>query len=171
MMCGVEGASKAQFGPPFKDVGRVIKWLVDGAANPSNLVLTSQADLRERARMKTLSVILLNYNQAHWLRRSLRAHAEQADEQTEIIVVDDGSTDGSPAVIERLTHIYPAIRSIRHAENKGVAAAIAPDTQRRRGSFCCSPPPTTWSCRVCSQRQSRPCARTPTRRCSARVRY
>ena len=58
---------------------------------PSNLVLTSQADLRERAGMKTLSVILLNYNQAHWLRRSLRAHAEQADEQTEIIVVDDGS--------------------------------------------------------------------------------
>jgi glycosyltransferase involved in cell wall biosynthesis len=74
--------------------------------------------------MKTLSVILLNYNQAHWLPRSLRAHAEQADASIEILVVDDGSTDASVAVIEQLTRNYPSIRLLRHETNKGVLAAV-----------------------------------------------
>jgi glycosyltransferase involved in cell wall biosynthesis len=74
--------------------------------------------------MKTLSVILLNYNQAHWLRRSLTAHAEQADASTEILVVDDGSTDGSVAVIEQVARAYPSIRPLRHETNKGVLAGV-----------------------------------------------
>jgi glycosyltransferase involved in cell wall biosynthesis len=97
--------------------------------------LTSQADLRERAGMKTLSVILLNYNQAHWLRRSLRAHAEQADDATEIIVIDDGSTDDSLAVIDRLAQRYRAIKCIRHNQNKGVNAAIKTGHAAATGEF------------------------------------
>jgi glycosyltransferase involved in cell wall biosynthesis len=97
--------------------------------------LTTTADLRERAGMKTLSVILLNYNQAHWLRRSLCAHAEQADERVEIIVVDDGSADGSAAVIERMARTYAAIRPFRHAENRGIAAGLQTGLAAATGEF------------------------------------
>jgi len=85
--------------------------------------------------MKALSVILLNYNQAHWLRRSLRAHAEQAGDSTEIIVVDDGSSDDSIAVIERLARIYPSIRLLRHAQNKGVVAGVHTGFAAASGEF------------------------------------
>lgn len=85
--------------------------------------------------MKTLSVILPNYNHAHWLRRSLRAHAEQADRDTEIIVVDDGSTDDSLAVIARLMRRYPSIQLIQHGRNRGVGAAIATGHAAATGTF------------------------------------
>lgn len=85
--------------------------------------------------MKALSVILPNYNHAHWLRRSLRAHAEQADETVEILVVDDGSTDESVAIIESMARIYPSIRLLRHTENKGVTAGVRTGLAAATGEF------------------------------------
>ena len=42
----------------------------------------------------------------------------------EIIMVDDGSRDGSWQEIERLSALYPAIRAIRFARNYGKSAAL-----------------------------------------------
>ena len=42
----------------------------------------------------------------------------------EIIMVDDGSRDGSWREIERLSALYPAIRAIRFARNYGKSAAL-----------------------------------------------
>jgi cellulose synthase/poly-beta-1,6-N-acetylglucosamine synthase-like glycosyltransferase len=63
--------------------------------------------------MKVLSVILPNYNHAHWLRRALRAHAEQAGDEVEILVVDIGATDDSITVVEQLARSYSCIRLLR----------------------------------------------------------
>jgi glycosyltransferase involved in cell wall biosynthesis len=42
----------------------------------------------------------------------------------EIIVVDDGSTDDTPAVLHALRAGYPALRSLRHPRNAGYGAAV-----------------------------------------------
>lgn len=42
----------------------------------------------------------------------------------EIIMIDDGSTDGSWAEVERLHSLYPTIRGIRFARNYGKSAAL-----------------------------------------------
>ena len=42
----------------------------------------------------------------------------------EVIMVDDGSRDGSWQEIERLSPLYPAIRAIRFARNYGKSAAL-----------------------------------------------
>ena len=42
----------------------------------------------------------------------------------EVIVVDDGSTDGTAAVLERLAREDPHVRAVRHEVNRGYGAAL-----------------------------------------------
>jgi glycosyltransferase involved in cell wall biosynthesis len=42
----------------------------------------------------------------------------------EILVVDDGSTDGTIGVLERIAPRYPKLRLIRHDRNRGYGAAL-----------------------------------------------
>src|SRR5713226_6849013 len=42
----------------------------------------------------------------------------------EIIVVDDGSQDGTAAVLERLKAPHPSLRVVRHPVNRGYGAAL-----------------------------------------------
>jgi glycosyltransferase involved in cell wall biosynthesis len=71
-----------------------------------------------------LSVILPNFNHGGLIARALKALLDQTPSASEIIVVDDGSTDDSVAVIEGLQRRYPSIRLIRHATNQGIVIAV-----------------------------------------------
>ena len=42
----------------------------------------------------------------------------------EVIVVDDGSRDYTPAILAMLCARHPALRVITHAENRGYGAAL-----------------------------------------------
>lgn len=72
----------------------------------------------------SLSVIMPNYNHAQWLPQALGALLQQSVPADEIIVIDDGSTDDSVAIIEALQRTHPSLRLIRHETNRGVAAAV-----------------------------------------------
>jgi glycosyltransferase involved in cell wall biosynthesis len=85
--------------------------------------------------MSTLSVVLPNYNHARWLPRSLAAIIAQADAGTEVLVVDDGSTDDSIEVVERFRRANDCISLIRHERNRGVGAAIATGLEAAAGEF------------------------------------
>ncbi len=53
----------------------------------------------------------------------------------EVIVVDDGSTDGTRAVLRRLVEVYPEIRPISLAANVGQSAATIAGFRIARGDW------------------------------------
>jgi glycosyltransferase involved in cell wall biosynthesis len=64
-----------------------------------------------------ISVVVPCYNQGHYLDEAVTS-AVSAAHRVEVIVVDDGSTDDTPQVVERHSHV----RYVRQ-ENRGLAAA------------------------------------------------
>ncbi|GBD44997.1 Putative glycosyltransferase EpsH [bacterium HR40] len=77
----------------------------------------SSAGTTEAAR-PTLCII--NYNGETHLRQSLPAAVAQADLFAEILLVDNGSSDGSVAFVEQ--H-FPMVRILRLPDNRGAGAA------------------------------------------------
>ena len=53
----------------------------------------------------------------------------------EVLCVDDGSTDGTPVVLQRLRREWPQVRVVRLRANAGHQAAISAGLARARGSL------------------------------------
>jgi glycosyltransferase involved in cell wall biosynthesis len=79
--------------------------------------MTDVADSPERM----VSIILPTHNREVELSRAIRSVLEQSHSHFELIVVDDGSTDGTPAVVGGFDD--PRIRYIKHTRRSGAAAA------------------------------------------------
>lgn len=54
----------------------------------------------------------------------------------EIIYVNDGSTDGTPAVLDRLMQTRPHLRRIDHAQSCGQSAAVRTGVRAARAPIC-----------------------------------
>jgi glycosyltransferase involved in cell wall biosynthesis len=67
-----------------------------------------------------ISVVIPLYNKAAEIERTLLSVLAQSVQPREIIVVDDGSTDGSAEIVERIAS--PLLRLVRQS-NAGVSAA------------------------------------------------
>ncbi len=61
---------------------------------------------------KSISVAMASYNGEEYIERQIRSICSQLAAEDELVISDDGSTDGTVAVIERLQKTYPAIRLI-----------------------------------------------------------
>lgn len=81
----------------------------------------------------TVSVIIPTYNRARVLGDAIQSVLEQTYAVFELIVVDDGSTDGTETVVRGLCN--RKIRYIRHPENRGVSAALNTGVQASTGEW------------------------------------
>ena len=70
-----------------------------------------------------VSVIMPVYNTEKYLPKSLDSLLKQTLEGVEIVAVDDGSTDGCGAVLDRLQSEFPDRMKVFHKENGGQASA------------------------------------------------
>ena len=83
--------------------------------------------MTERTAPLDISAVLPAFNEEANLERAVSRTAQALAAKTrtfEIIVVDDGSQDGSAALLDRLKTAYPSLRVIRHAHNRGYGAAV-----------------------------------------------
>lgn len=69
-----------------------------------------------------LSIIIPVYNNENYLRSALQSVLAQTYPDFEVLVVDDGSTDGSRAICQEFAQKDKRLRII-HKENGGVSSA------------------------------------------------
>lgn len=72
--------------------------------------------------MDKISIVIPAFNAEDTIERAVRSAVEQTWENTEIIVVDDGSYDRTPEVLRELEKELPRLTVIRQA-NSGVSSA------------------------------------------------
>lgn len=77
-----------------------------------------------------VSIVLVTWNSAPYLRRCLEGLRLQTHEPRELIVVDNGSTDDSVALVEA-----DATRVIRNASNRGFSVAVNQALAVAEGTF------------------------------------
>jgi glycosyltransferase involved in cell wall biosynthesis len=75
------------------------------------------------ARGELVSIVMPAYNAAATIVRSIESVLAQTHRALELVIVDDCSTDGTSAVIERFARADARIRPLRQPHNAGVAAA------------------------------------------------
>src|SRR5258706_14692588 len=84
-----------------------------------------EADGAPAARLAPVSVVVPCYRCADTIERAVRSVAAQTLRPAEVILVDDGSPDGTGAALERLRERFGAdwIRIVRLPRNLGSASA------------------------------------------------
>ncbi len=80
------------------------------------------------------SVLIANYNYGSFLSDSVGSALAQTYDDVEIVVCDDGSTDHSIEILERMASSHPSIRVLRQS-NKGQAAALSNAFAGSRGEI------------------------------------
>jgi len=82
--------------------------------------------------MGNVSIVLCVYNGESFLAQTLESVCAQTHDDWELIVVDDGSIDGSVDIVRRFAD---ARISLIRQENRGAAAALATGLAAARGEF------------------------------------
>jgi len=80
-----------------------------------------------------ITIVMPTYNRARTLRQAIDSVLRQTEEDWELIVVDDGSDDGTDEVLGALRD--ERIRVLRHAGNRGVTAALNTGLDHARGDW------------------------------------
>jgi glycosyltransferase involved in cell wall biosynthesis len=71
-----------------------------------------------------ISVLLPVYNVEPYVAEALASIQSQTFSDIEIVVVDDGSTDGTLRIVEQLASADPRITVVRRPRNQGLSAAL-----------------------------------------------
>ena len=84
-----------------------------------------------------VSILCTVYNKEPWLAQTIDSFlAQERDFPLEILLIDDASTDGSKAIIDRYQDQYPdLIRAFYNSENQGIAKTWVAICQEARGFY------------------------------------
>lgn len=96
-----------------RDEVRLTRECRNGDASPMNL--------------SELSIVLPCYNEEENIRdttQAVLAWMKNTGKSGEVIIVNDGSKDGSAKILEQLSHEHPNVKIVTHEKNKGYGVAV-----------------------------------------------
>lgn len=74
------------------------------------------------------SLVIFCYNEQGTIEKvikdAIHTGEQLAPNNYEVLVVDDGSNDGSSQLIDKLVPLHPYLRCVRHSKNKGIGFAL-----------------------------------------------
>lgn len=85
--------------------------------------------------MSSVSVVVPCYNYAHFLPTCVDSVLSQPGVDVRVLVVDDASTDDTPAVAARLAERDPRVEVLRHRVNQGHIATYNDGLARATGDY------------------------------------
>ncbi len=85
--------------------------------------------------MSEISVVVPSYNHARFIERTLRSIFAQTAGIKKLLVIDDGSTDGSPSTIEKVLQESPFDAEFIARENRGLCATLNQGLSKTKGEF------------------------------------
>lgn len=88
----------------------------------------------EKMKQPLVTIIVPVYNVADYLEDSLKSLAEQTYQNLDIIIIDDGSTDGGDKIVDNFAKGRKNVRVI-HQENRGLSAARNRGLEIAKGDF------------------------------------
>lgn len=80
-----------------------------------------------------VSVVIPTYNRADIITRAVDSVLAQTVDDIEVLIIDDGSTDGTRALIEDIDD--SRVRYLAHDTNRGVSAARNTGVEAGRGEY------------------------------------
>lgn len=88
-------------------------------------------------RSPTLSICIATRNRSVFLEQTLQEFAKQTDNRSvEIVVVDGNSTDGTCAMVHRLSQLHPQIRLFSQTVNGGLDSDFDFSVVKASGKYC-----------------------------------
>lgn len=103
-------------------------WMTDHAGDDPGSVCT----------YRSMSMVLPAYNEESVIAKTVRAcllAAEQHCPNVEVIIVNDGSRDGTRATLDELVSQDSRVRAIHHSTNRGYGAALLTGFAAARGDM------------------------------------
>ena len=82
-----------------------------------------------------VSVVMPAYNVEKWIAGTIRSVQRQSVQDWELLVIDDGSSDGTCAVVEQMAAQDNRITLVRNATNQGVAKTRNRGMDMSRGRY------------------------------------
>lgn len=83
----------------------------------------------------SISVVVPSYNHSRFIASCLRSIIKQTTAPTELLVIDDGSTDDSPKLIDAVLKDCPFPSELIVRENRGLAATLNQGLASTRGKY------------------------------------
>jgi alpha-1,3-rhamnosyltransferase len=97
--------------------------------------LQEETEQTFRGESRIVSVVVPSYNHARFIEAALGSIMKQTLQPAELIVIDDGSNDDSPRVIEHALSDCPFPCELVARENRGLCATLNEGFERSRGEY------------------------------------
>jgi glycosyltransferase involved in cell wall biosynthesis len=85
--------------------------------------------------MPKISVILPTYNGSKWIEKSVRGVLAQSFSDLELLIIDDGSTDSTKSIIQKISKEDGRIVYIKNENNSGIQKSLNRGLKESNGAY------------------------------------